>query len=134
MSGETDLAALLAGLRPVLESVEFAFATLPPGRALPAGLRPIGTFDEPEGLTVIAPAADLAAHGVAHSPGWAMIRLRVHSALSAVGLTAAVATALTRAGISANVVAAYHHDHVFVQWARRDEALEILSALSRTGD
>jgi uncharacterized protein len=28
------------------------------------------------------------------------------------------------------MVAAFHHDHVFVPWARREEALAILEGLS----
>ncbi len=43
--------------------------------------------------------------------------------MEAVGLTAAVATKLASYGISANVVAAYYHDHIFVQIEKADEAL-----------
>ena len=53
----------------------------------------------------------------------------MQSSLEAVGLTAAVAAALTEAGISANVVAAFHHDHVFVPAGRVDEALDCLRRL-----
>ena len=62
--------------------------------------------------------------------GWARITLQVHSSLTAVGLTARVADALAEAGISANMVAAIHHDHVFVPWERREESLAILHRLS----
>lgn len=62
--------------------------------------------------------------------GWARITLGVHPSLAAVGLTARVAAALAERGIAANVIAGYHHDHVFVPWARRDEAMRALSALS----
>jgi hypothetical protein len=131
MAGETDLGVLLASLRPVLAADIFAFATLPPGQALPPGLEPVGTFREAEGLTVIAPSAACRAAGLTASHGWAMITLSVHSSLAAVGMMAAVAQALAAAGISVNPVAGYHHDHVFVPWDRREEALAILSALSR---
>ena len=53
----------------------------------------------------------------------------MHSSLEAVGLTAAVAAALAEAGISANVVAAFHHDHVFVPAERAEEALDCLRRL-----
>ena len=43
---------------------------------------------------------------------------------------AAVAGALAEAGISANVVAAYHHDHIFVPAADAERALATLRALS----
>ena len=76
---------------------------------------------EDEGLTVIRP----------HPDGeWARISLKVHSSLSAVGLTVALSTALAKAGISANVVAALRHDHVFVPWNLRDEAIACLQSLA----
>ena len=58
------------------------------------------------------------------------IILEVHSSLEAVGLTASVASALAEAGISANVVAAYYHDHIFVPKASADRALAVLQALT----
>ncbi len=60
----------------------------------------------------------------------AWITLEIHSALEAVGLTAAVSRVLTRAGISANVVAGYTHDHVFVPLERADDAMRALTTLS----
>jgi hypothetical protein len=45
-------------------------------------------------------------------------------------LTAAVAGALAERGIACNVVAGFHHDHLFVPWGRRDEALVLLQRLS----
>lgn len=53
--------------------------------------------------------------------GW--ITLQVHSALAAVGLTAAASAALTDAGISCNVLAGYHHDHLLVPLDRVEQAL-----------
>jgi len=60
----------------------------------------------------------------------AWLTLRVHSALSAVGLTAAVAGALTRIGVSCNVVAAFYHDHLFVAEADAERALAALEELA----
>ena len=56
----------------------------------------------------------------------------MHSSLSAVGLTAAFATALGDAGISCNVLAAYHHDHILVPAEDAERALETLRELART--
>ena len=133
MSGETDLGRLLAGLDPRLDPREFGYAILPHGTPLPPGFRPIGLFHEDEGLTVIATAADLAASGIPALTGLARLTMMVQSSLEAVGMTAAMATALTSAGISANVVAAYHHDHIFVPWDRRDEAVAVLRRLAQGG-
>ena len=56
----------------------------------------------------------------------ACLTLTVHSALDGVGLTAAVATALAGAGIPANMIAGYHHDHVFVPEHQAEAALACL--------
>ena len=58
------------------------------------------------------------------------ITCEVHSSLDAVGMTAAMTTALTDKGISANVVAGFYHDHIFVPCQRADEAVMVLSSLS----
>lgn len=131
MGGETDLQKMLATLEATCDGMRYGYGFLPDG-TLPAGFVPLGTFRETEGLTVIAPEAELAAHGISHQPGWAMVSIRVHSALEAVGLTAAMAGALTDAGISANVVAACHHDHIFVPWKARDRAIAALHGLRGT--
>lgn len=129
MAGETDLAILLAGLEPVLDAKPFGYAVLPHGQGLPAGLVPFALVREAEGLTVIAELDALASAGIAVEGRWARITMTVHSGLDAVGMTAAMASALTARGISANVVAGYYHDHLFVPWARRDDAVAALDAL-----
>ncbi len=58
-----------------------------------------------------------------------LISLHVHSSLDAVGLTAAFSTALGNAGISANVVAAYYHDHIFVPTDKAEKALNVLQGM-----
>ncbi|RYE39690.1 MAG: ACT domain-containing protein [Hyphomicrobiales bacterium] len=119
--GETDLAMLLAKMEPVLFREPYGFAIWQ--GALPE--ETFATVREAEGLTVIAPLAVLG--GV---EPWARISLTVHSDLAAVGLTAAFAAALARVGISCNVIAGVHHDHLFVQWDRRGDAMAALRGLS----
>jgi uncharacterized protein len=53
----------------------------------------------------------------------------VHSSLDAVGLTSVLSNALAEAGISTNIVAALRHDHLFVPWSRREDALRRIEAL-----
>lgn len=132
MSAEADLAILLASMRPVLSLTPYGFGELPPDADIPAGLRPFATVAEAEALTIVAPAAELDAHGIGYQPGWARISLSVHSDLAAVGLTAAIAAALADEGISANVIAGSRHDHLFVPWDRRRDAMHVLAALSAT--
>ncbi|MCF3641906.1 ACT domain-containing protein [Rhizobium sp. TRM95111] len=131
MDGICDLDRLLKEMRPVLAQGEFVFCTVPDGDLRPwLDLDPLGTFREEEGLTLILPMAVAQANGLSGSAALSLITLTVHSALEAVGLTAAIATALARDGISANVVAAYHHDHVFVPAADGERALAALEALA----
>ena len=122
-----DLQLLLAGMEPVLAGDDYGYACV---AALPPGLRAFATVAEDEGLTLVARSADLAAAGVAHQGGWARISLTVASDLAAVGLTAAIATALAGQGISANVIAGFHHDHVFVQAERALDAVAVMRGLS----
>lgn len=126
MTGETGLAILLRTLDPALDPVEYGFGVLESGAAPRAAIEPLCLFREDEGMTVIAAAEALDAAGIEQQRGWARITLRVHSSLQAVGLTAAVARVLADRGIGANVVAAYHHDHVFVPWDRRQDAMAAL--------
>lgn len=132
MSGLTDLHALLAGLAPVLRDEEYVFATVEGSTTPPEGLAPLASFVEEEGVSLIVERSRAAAAGLAHAGVFRCITLTVHSSLEAVGLTAAVVNALAEAGISANVVAAFHHDHVFVPATDAERAVEVLRALQRT--
>ncbi|OJF90237.1 ACT domain-containing protein [Pararhizobium antarcticum] len=130
--GITDLSRLLAEMRPTLDPDAFVFCCIAPDNpAASLAASAQGMFREEEGLTLILrkPVADRA--GLAHGPVMRMITLNVHSALEAVGLTAAVATALTQANISANVVAAYYHDHLFIPGADANRALQVLRQLAK---
>ena len=123
MAGETDLAAMLRGLRPRLDPRRFSFETHAEMTLADGAARhPIGLFQEAEGLTLIVEGGT--------GPYFSMITLGIHSNLEAVGLTAAVSTALAASGISANMVAAYFHDHVFIAEADAGEALSVLEGLA----
>lgn len=131
MSGETDLSNLLKGMRPILQEGVFVFASLRPEEEdMVPTLRPLGQFREAEGLTLILAEAEAAKAGLAASGPMRQITLTIHSALEAVGLTAAFSTALTAAGISANVVAGFYHDHIFVPERDAERAMAALRALS----
>ncbi|MDN7141345.1 ACT domain-containing protein [Pseudomonas sp. JQ170] len=131
MSGEKSLSKLLSGMKPELNDGDYVFCTLEPGTRLEAEV--LGSFREKEGLTVILERSQAEALGLQYSYVAAWITLTIHSALEAVGLTAAFATALGNAGISCNVIAAYYHDHIFVAKADAQRAVEVLEALGRSG-
>lgn len=130
MGGERNLSRLLAHLRPVLDPVEYAYALVENTGEPPAGLAPIMTFREAEGVTLIAERSAVDGAGLAPRFVCRRIILQVHSALDAVGLTAAVAAALAEHQISANMAAALFHDHVFVPTEDAERALAALQALS----
>jgi hypothetical protein len=125
-----DLARLLAEASPELHPRALAVVALDGFAApeLPEGAL-IGAFREAEGLTlyVDAEAAEAARLPVAFRAAW--ITMTVHSALDAVGFTAAFSAALAEKGISCNVVAAARHDHLLVPWERGEEAMAALRAL-----
>jgi hypothetical protein len=125
----TQLTGRLRGLRPTLNPGVFAFCRLPPEVAV-AGLPVVGLFRETEGTTVILPEAAADAHHLTPAFRAAWLTLGVESDLAGVGLTAAVAGVLAEAGIACNVVAAVHHDHLFVPAERGPEALAVLNALA----
>ncbi|MBL1098611.1 ACT domain-containing protein [Streptomyces coffeae] len=129
MTGERDLRRLLSGMRPELNPGRYVFTTVEGD--VPPGLVPVVTVTEPEGLTLVVPVETADAAGLSYDyvAGW--ITLRVHSALDAVGLTAAVARELAEAGLSCNVVAGFHHDHLFVPHEHAERALALLEDLAR---
>ncbi|MDF1750164.1 MAG: ACT domain-containing protein [Alphaproteobacteria bacterium] len=127
MSGERNLQHLLAGMDPILDPDHYIFASVSKGDALSADL--LMRFQEVEGDTVILTVQNAAQEGLSGEP-FRRITLSVHSALEAVGLTAAFSACLKDHGISANVVAGYYHDHIFVPDADADRALRALQALS----
>lgn len=115
----SDLSAMLAGMAPALHRQAWFFVLVdgdPPADAF-------ALIREDEGVTAIVA-------GQGEGAPFARITLMVHSALEGVGLTAAVSRALAKAGIACNIVAGYHHDHLFVPWERRDEAVAILRRLA----
>jgi uncharacterized protein len=126
MPGISDLAELLRQMQPVLHDEAYGIVVANDGAVANA----FATIREDEGMTVVATIKDLNASGITDASQWARITLQVHSSLNAVGLTAAFATALGNHGISANVIAGYHHDHIFVQWDKRHDAMQALQQLS----
>lgn len=129
VTGETNLKALLTSMSPTLDDTDWVFATVDEEGAISLLHQSIASFREAEGLTLVLP---LPASGDLESVSAPMKRiiLEVHSSLEAVGLTAAVAGALAKEGISANVIAAYYDDHIFVPKTSADRALALLQALS----
>lgn len=127
-----NINTLVKEMKPVLENTNYVFVTLV-GNVLNESiikLNPIATFREEEGITLVLSEEIAKKNNLDYQVLLQKITLQVHSSLEAVGLTAAISVALTKADISANVIAGYYHDHVFVPKDKAQLALKVLTELS----
>ncbi|WP_061019229.1 ACT domain-containing protein [Vibrio splendidus] len=132
MTAITDLDVLLKSISPELIEGSYVFCTVDGPLADYVQLNPISTFQEKEGLTLVLEEYVATKAQLNFDSVFSLITLSVHSSLEAVGLTAAFATKLGSYGISANVVAGYYHDHIFVQKDKADAAISALKEFSET--
>jgi hypothetical protein len=129
--GESDLNIILKTLKPFLHEGEYVFCQVPD--QYPIDLNDIVSyFKEGEGVTIILSKITADRFKLPYSFVSAWITLRVHSSLESVGLTAAFSNALAAAGISCNVVAAFFHDHIFVDIKDAQQAMDVLEAMSKS--
>lgn len=133
MSGETDLTKMLQSISVTVRPDDYVVVALDPSADVP----PLGdgvaaVIDETEGPTVIATMTKAAYEGWSHDFVAAWLTIDVHSALEAVGLTAAFSRQLGRAGIPCNVIAGFHHDHILVPHDKSDAAVEVIEALAKS--
>jgi hypothetical protein len=129
MPGETDLTVLLKNMKPVLQEGEYVFCSVTNINEIDIN-KVIGTFTEKEGTTVILSKANADLLNLTYSFVCSWITLTVNSSLEAIGLTAAFSTALSKEGISCNVIAGYYHDHIFVHRRDANNAMKVLSSLA----
>ena len=132
-TGESDLLTLIGQMAPSLDDQVWAFVSIDQVSSEYVAEHALATFREAEGTTLIVPWERAEEFDVCSEP-MARITLSVHSSLEAAGLTAAVSHVLANDGISANMIAAYYHDHVFVPQALADRAMNCLRGLSRAGN
>ena len=136
MSGESDLEKLIEGLEPRLMDGKYYFASVDESQLLTLSGYIDGicsVFREKEGLTILfqenlKPVAARLTDKEIQGP-FALITLTVHSNLYAVGLLAKVTGALAKEGISVNAFSAYYHDHLFVPYERKEDAMSALAEL-----
>lgn len=132
MAAGQGLSALLASMEPVLLDGEYVFCSFPNARIADfVHLDPVASFQEKEGLSLIVDKEIALANDILFDHVYKLISLTIHSSLEAVGLTAAFSQKLASKGISANVVAAYFHDHIFIPEDRANDAVNALSELQK---
>lgn len=131
MSFKTELTELVKGMSPKLNSGEYVFVTVKETHII-GREETICEFKEEEGVTVVIKKekADVLKLEYSYVASW--ITLMVHSSLEAVGLTAIFSSELSKYNISCNVIAGYHHDHIFVDKKDALKAIEVLKALSKS--
>ena len=130
MTGEKDLEKLLASLAPRLMDDDFVFCTIKDATYGDyAELSPLASFSEDEGLALVLKKENADKAGLKYEAIFKCITLNVHSSLEAVGLTAAVSRRLAERGVSANIMAAYYHDHILVPAEKAADALSALIEL-----
>ena len=129
MSGEKDLSTLLKSKTPKLNDGDYVFCNVQDASSIDL-LEVLMVFNEHEAITVVLKKeiADKLNLNYTYIASW--ITLTVHSSLDAVGFTAAFSKALSDANISTNVVAAFFHDHLFVDKKDEQKAMEILNKFS----
>ena len=131
MTGERDLGILLKSMSPEILDGEFVFCSFQNSSYGDyAELQPFAAIRESEGLTLIIPKSIADEQNLKYEVVLKGITLTIHSSLDAVGLTAAFSNKLAEHGISANVIAGYYHDHIFVQSELAEKAIEALKQLA----
>lgn len=129
MSGEKDLQTLLKSMKPEHKSGDYVFCKVEKLENL--NLDEIAMiFREDEAITLILKKETADKLNLEYSVVMSWITLSVHSSLEAVGLTAAFSKALSDHEISCNVVAAFHHDHIFVNKKDITQSMKILNSFS----
>lgn len=125
---EKDLAILCATIEPEMASPVYVYCSFP-DFSLPAGLSPLFTFREMEGLTAVIDRLDADRYALPFTFEARLITLKVHSSLEAVGFLAVISAHLATASIPCNAIAGYYHDHILVPVDRADEAFSILKRI-----
>ncbi|MFT4959139.1 MAG: hypothetical protein ACI92Z_000212 [Paracoccaceae bacterium] len=123
---------MISGMTPVVQPGSYVFiSTEDPTLVASLSSQAISTFKEEEGMSMLIPVELAKKSELSVDQPMSCITLNVYSSLEGVGLTAAVSTALGDNSIPCNMVAAFHHDHVFVPSEMCDRAIEVLTSLQK---
>lgn len=117
-------------MTPVLNEGEFVFCKIDDINAVNIN-QVTCLFKEAEACTVVVSKSLADEWKLSYQYVAAWITLTVHSSLEGVGFTAAFSNALAKQGIGCNVVAAYYHDHIFVDTKDAERAINVLIELSK---
>jgi hypothetical protein len=125
---EKDLSNLLKGMSPKLNEGKYVFAFIQELSEINLA-DVLCIFKEGEGITIVIEKNKADELKLKYDFVAAWITLEIHSSLEAIGFTAAFSDLLTKNNIGCNVVAAYHHDHIFVDHKNASAAIKALKEL-----
>ena len=126
---ETNLQLLIKNMQPELNEDDYVFCSI-------ENINDVDTndmlciFKEKESITVILKKETAESLQLQYSFVASWITLNVFSSLEASGFTAAFSKALADENISCNVMAAFHHDHIFVNKEDAAKAMTVLKKLA----
>jgi uncharacterized protein len=129
MSGQTNLSEVLKTLNVTCDNLEYGFATVKDKQIDITG-QVLGVFEESEGKTIIATTEYLEVNNLQHEGSYAKLTIELHTSLELVCLTATLAQKLAENKIPVNVIAGYYHDHLFVPYGLRQNAINAISNLA----
>ncbi|MDT3766994.1 ACT domain-containing protein [Gleimia hominis] len=96
---------------------------------IPEGVEPFATVREKEGTTIVISEDRAEKAGLPTDNRFARITLELPSSLLSIGLAATIGQTLAARSITCNQLAGFHHEHLFVQVDKADEALSIMRDL-----
>ena len=127
---ETNLGVLIKNMNPSTDGKDYVFCTIKSLGSLSLD-DIIGSIRETEWITLILKKETADAYALEYNGIFGWITLNIESSLEAIGLTAAFSRALSEENISANVMAWYYHDHIFVQKSLLEKSVSTLIKLSQ---
>ncbi len=131
--GCKDIKQLLKNLTPELDHDDYVFCLV--NQSLLDKTNKLDYFSlirEQEGITLICTQHQADKLHLDYTIIFSKITIKIHSSLLSVGLTAALSNALKQQNISANMIAGFYHDHVFIPKKQAKKALTTLIKLTLT--
>ena len=114
-------------MKPKLIEGEYVFCLIKDLAMVPRN-ETIMEFKTDNGISIIIERSLADKLGLPYTYIASWITLEFFTTLEEVGLTALFSQALAKNGISCNVVAGYHHDHIFV---RKSDAIRSIKILQK---
>ena len=133
MRSHKKLKHLISKLSPRLNEGDYVFVSVKSTKEFSRSMV-LFEFKEKEGTTIVLSQKAADQYNLKYTFIACWITLEVYSSLNAIGLTAAISTALTKHEIPCNIVAGYHHDHLFVRKELAAQTMSVLRNLSSQGE